>query len=189
MEPVFTLPFSEFSVAQQLAHHLPSSRGFSLYAPVSRQQKGVDLVMVRRRRGRASTATIQVKSSRTYTSRTETDRTKRPFQYRTWFNNFECPDEADFVFLTALYPPAEAWQDRRKGSWWAPVTLVFTRTEMKRFLRHVKTRSGNRDAMFGFGFDDEKAIYQTRGDRHRRYTDYTDHLLVSRLAEIVAFLA
>ena len=33
MEPVFTLPYSEFCVAQQLARWLPASKGFSLFAP------------------------------------------------------------------------------------------------------------------------------------------------------------
>jgi hypothetical protein len=48
MEPIFSLPYSEFCVAQQLARLLPAAEGYSLYAPVSRQQKGVDLLIARR---------------------------------------------------------------------------------------------------------------------------------------------
>jgi hypothetical protein len=33
MEPVFTLPYSEFCVAQQLSRLFPSAKGYSLYAP------------------------------------------------------------------------------------------------------------------------------------------------------------
>jgi hypothetical protein len=68
MEPVFTLPYSEFCVAQQLAKLLPASKGYSLYAPVSRQQPGVDLVIAQRRGGNVHVACIQVKSSRVYGS-------------------------------------------------------------------------------------------------------------------------
>src|SRR6266481_3808787 len=98
MEPIFTLPYSEFCVAQQLARWLPASRGYSLYAPVSRQQPGVGLVVARRRGSKVRVACIQVKSSRTYSPRTvPTARTTRPtFRYYTWFNNFDVPPQADF---------------------------------------------------------------------------------------------
>jgi len=55
-------------------------------------------MLARRRNGKVRVACIQVKSSRTYSRPTATARTKKPFRYHTWYNNFECPPEADFFF-------------------------------------------------------------------------------------------
>ena len=189
MEPVFSLPYSEFCVAQQLSRLLPASQGYSLYAPVSRQQPGVDLVIARRRRRKVRMACIQVKSSRTYSRRTATARTKKPFRYYTWFNNFECPREADFFCLVALFPAVDSAQRRELGTWWAPQILLFSQAEMRRFLRGVRTVGGKRDRMFGFGFDRADHAFQTRGDSARRYREFSDHLLARRLAKLRRFLS
>jgi hypothetical protein len=189
MEPIFSLPYSEFCVAQQLARWLPASRGYSLYAPVSRQQPGVDLLLARRRSSTVRVACIQVKSSRTYSRRTATARTKRPFRYHTWFNNFDCPPQADFFCLVALYPAVDAAQRRELGTWWSPQILVFSQAEMKGFLRGVRTVGGRPDRMFGFGFDTPDQAVQTRGDSARRYRDFSDHLLRKQLPKLRSFLS
>ena len=189
MEPVFTLPYSEFCVAQQLARYLPASKGYSLYAPVSRQQPGVDLVLARRRGSRVRVACIQVKSSRTYSRKPATERTRRPFLYGTWFNNFECPPQADFFCLVALYPAVDLVQRRELGTWWNPQILLFTQSEMLRFLRTVKTVSGKRDRMFGFEFNHAGESVQTRGDSKRRYRSFAHHLLPTRLDVLRRFLS
>ncbi len=139
MDPVFTLPYSEFVVAQRLARALPSKDGYSLHTPLSRQERGVDLVVVRRRGRHSWATTIQVKSSRTYSRPPPTDRTRRPFRFYTWLNNFDCPPEADFFCLVALYPSVDAAEHRERGSWWAPQILLFTQGEMRRLLRSIKT--------------------------------------------------
>src|SRR5579859_7225634 len=64
MEPIVTLPYSEWLVAQQLMKVLPASQGYSVYAPLSRQEKGVDLLLARRANGVTRAATLQVKYSR-----------------------------------------------------------------------------------------------------------------------------
>lgn len=189
MEPVFTLPYSEFCVAQQLAKLMPAAEGYSLFAPLSRQQPGVDLVLTRRRGRRNSAAFIQVKSSRTYSRKTSpTARTKRPFRYYTWFNRFECAPEADFYCLVSLYPAVDTAMRREIGSWWSPQILLFTQAEMQRLMRSVKTVEGNPDRMFGFGFNSPQESYQTRGDRKRRYLSFADHLLPQRLPMLKRFL-
>jgi hypothetical protein len=190
MEPIFTLPYPEFCVAQQLARWLPAAQGYSLYAPVSRQQPGVDLVLARRRNSKVAVACIQVKSSRTYSKRTPaTARTKRSFRYDTWFNNFDCPPQADFFCLVALYPAVDAAQKRELGSWWVPQTLLFSQAEMRRFLRNVRTVAGTSDRMFGFGFNDPREAVQTRGDSARRYRDFSNHLLPGSLSRLRKFLS
>jgi hypothetical protein len=187
VEPSYTLPYSEFCVAQQLARAFPASRGFSIYAPLSRQEHGVDLILARRARGQTRAATIQVKASRTYSRPTLTARTKRPFRYHTWFNTFACPEQADFFCLIALYPALDARERHDLGTWWAPLILVFTQTEMRRFLKRVRTVRGRPDRMFGFGFNEASSVYQVRGDQRRRFTDYSKHLLKQRASVLRKF--
>lgn len=189
MEPVFSLPYSEFCVAQQLARLLPASRGYSLYVPVSRQQPGTDLLLMRRCDRQVRAACIQVKSSRTYSRPAATPRAKRPFRYDTWFNSFECPPQADFFCLVALYPAVDAAQRRDLGTWWAPQILLFTQREMRRFLSGVRTVQGAPDRMFGFGFDGPNEAFQTRGDANRRYRDFSAYVLGRRLHVLRSFLS
>ena len=188
MEPVFTIPFSEYAVAQQLHRLLPAAQGYSLYAPLSRQEKGVDLILTRRRGRVTRAASIQIKASRTYSDPARTERSRR-FRYYTWFNNFELPGEADFVALIAVYPAEAINGSRILGSWWAPIILLFTHDEMRRFLGSVQTRGGKRDRMFGFGFDNASAIFQTRGDRRGRRRSFSGHLLGERVPILKRFLA
>jgi hypothetical protein len=195
VDPVYTLPYSEFCVAQQLSRFLPPSRGYSLYAPISRQEPGVDLVVVRRTRTGARAATIQVKSSRTYSKPAPIRRLTRPFenpvwlQYHTWYKWFECPPQADFFCLVALYPAVDAQQRRELGTWWAPQILLFSQREMRRFLASLKTKTGKRDTMFGFGFNDPNTAYQMRGDARRRFNDFSSHVLSRRAPLLRRFLS
>ena len=187
MEPIITLPYSEFVVAQQLASILTASQGFSLYVPLSRQEKGVDLIATHRVGRVTRAASIQVKGSRTYSDRPETKRA-RPYRYSTWFNTFELPTQADFVVLVAIYPSAVARESRAKSSWWSPVILLFAHDEMRTFLESIRTRAGNPDRMFGFGFDDEKHIFQTRGDSERLHAELSQHLLQRKVGSLREFL-
>lgn len=195
MEPAFTLTYAEFCVAQQLTRLLPAKRGYRVFVPTSRQEPGIDLVLVRRTGGRTRVATIQVKASRTYNPRPAVKArlggyvTKRSFRYYTWFNTFPCPPQADFFALIALYPARDVQERRELGGWWAPQILLFTQGEMRRFLRGVRTVAGKPDRMFGFGFDEPRRVYQTRGDRHRRGRDYSAHLLERRVGMLRRFLA
>ena len=189
MDGIYTIPYPEFCVAQQLSRLLPAKRGYSLFAPLSRQEPGVDLVLVRRARSGAKVATIQVKGSRTYSRPKATSRTKRPFRYHTWFNTFECPAEADFFCLVALYPAVDAAMKRELGSWWVPQVLLFSQGEMRRFLRTVRTVAGHPDKMFGFCFDTPDRVFQERGDPRRRFREFSDHVLGRRASMLRAFLA
>jgi hypothetical protein len=189
MEPIFSLPYSEFCVAQQLSRLLPATRGYSLYAPISRQEPGVDLLLARRRGRHVRVACIQVKSSRTYSRPTATTRTRRPFRYYTWFNTFECPPQADFFCLVALYPAVDAAQRRELGTWWSPQILLFTQGEMRRLLRSVKTVAGAPEKMFGFGFNHAEESFQTRGDAKRRYREFSGHVLQNRVGDLRRFLS
>jgi hypothetical protein len=118
-----------------------------------------------------------------------TARTKRPFRYYTWFNAFDCPPEADFFCLIALYPAVDAAQKRELGSWWSPQILLFSQDEMKQFLGTVKTVAGRPDRMFGFGFDTPDEAFLVRGDPERRFTPFSDRVLSARHSALRDFLA
>lgn len=187
MEPVFTLPYSEFCVAQRLRSLLPKSKGYSLLVPLSRQEKGIDLVLSQRQ-DRTRAVTIQVKSSRTYSSPPPARKTTRRFRYATWLNTFECPAEADFVCIVSLYPARDAEERKELATWWAPVILLFSQAEMREFLSGVKTVGGKPDRMFGFGFDRAGEVFQTRGDPERRCRDFSGNLLERRVPQLLAAL-
>jgi hypothetical protein len=174
MEPIFTLSYSEFRVAQELRKEFPSKDGYSVYVPLSRQEKGVDLILSHRSKGKTKTITIQIKASRTYQEK----------KFNTWFNTFDVPEEADYVFLFAVYPLDPVQKSRKSSSRWASVIMVFTNSDKKKFIKSVKTTSGKPDRMFGYGFDDDKKIKQTRGDRHRKSKDYSKHLLIHQISNI-----
>ena len=188
MDPVFTIPYPEYAVASQLSGHLRASEGYAIFVPASRQQKGVDLLVTYRENRITRAMSIQVKSSRTYSGKSPTSRKRKIFRYYTWYNNFDAPPEADFVFLIALYPNDERNRDRALETWWSQLVLVFTHDEMALFLASVKTVGGTRDKMFGFGFDTPKNIQQTRGDQQRRYLEFTQHLLEHRVEMLKSFL-
>jgi len=189
VDGIYTIPYPEFCVAHQLSKLFPAKGGYSLFAPLSRQEPGIDLVLVRRSRSGAKVATIQVKGSRTYSRPKATSRTKRPFRYYTWFNTFVCPPAADFFCLVALYPAVDAASKRELGSWWAPQVLLFSQVEMRHFLRSVRTVAGHPDKMFGFGFDTPERVFQERGDPRRRFREFSKHVLKRKAPALREFLA
>jgi len=188
MNPVFTIPYPEFVVASQLGLYLKPSQGYALFVPASRQEKGVDLLVTYRNNHTTRAMSVQVKSSRTYAPKTAKPRKRKLFRFNTWYNTFEAPPEADFVFLVALYPNEKARVVHGIDSWWSQLIMAFTHKEMREFLASVKTRAGKPDKMFGFGFDSPDHIEQSRGDQHRRYLDFTSHLLFRKIDEIKRFL-
>src|SRR5437870_2211960 len=66
MDPVFTLQWPEFVVAHRLQQLLPKKDGYSVLIPLSRQEKGIDLAILKKLGGAHRTITIQIKASRTY---------------------------------------------------------------------------------------------------------------------------
>lgn len=190
MDPVFTLQWPEFLVADHLRKLLPKQQGYSILVPASRQEKGIDLALLKKHGSRPSrTITLQVKSSRTYGGREPKRATSTRFAYRTWFRRFPVPDEADFIVLFGLYAPDQGQTKRVTAAWYRDCTLLFTKAEMHVFMANCLTASGKPDRMFGFGFNDPHAVFQTRGDHRRRLTDFSDHLLENRLHLLTDALA
>lgn len=183
MDPVFTLQWPEFLLANQLQKLLPKSQGYSVLVPLSRQEKGFDLAIIKKHPGgKSRVATIQIKASRAYVQAAPKKELTRRHRFHTWFNRFKVAQEAEFFLLFGLYAP-EAGRTKRAGlKWYKDCTLLFTQEEMKQFMSSCRTRAGRPDRMFGFGFDDERKVVQTRGDKDRQFKDYTTFLLSKRIS-------
>jgi hypothetical protein len=94
MNNVFSLNYPEFVTAEELAKALPKDK-YSVFIPLSRQQKALDLLVSNLRTGRS--ASVQVKGSRSWGPHKEYDRL-------LWFNTFKVPRYgADFYALVGIY--------------------------------------------------------------------------------------
>ena len=95
MEPIFTMQYGEFAVADYLAKRIKNA---SVFIPASAQEKGIDLLLYRHENGRNTTNTIQVKMSRTYYD----DEKKTAYPYHLWFNRFKIQKTQIGTFLLAF---------------------------------------------------------------------------------------
>ena len=185
MDPIFTLQWSEYVLAERLQAELQKDEGYSVWIPLSRQEKGVDLAVLKRRAdGKTKTITLQVKASRTYrTSEPKREATQR-HSFHTWFNRFDVPEDADFFLLFGQYAPDVARTRKVGPQWYKDMTLLFTNQEMKEFMSNCRTVGGKEDRMFAFGFDDDSKIVQVRGDAGREQRDFTKYLLSNSLPRL-----
>lgn len=177
MEPILTLPYSEWLVAEQLMKYFPSKDGYSVFAPLSRQEKGVDLMLTRRLKHQSRAITIQVKYSRAYA---RGPRSK--FKFIAWFRKFEISERADFYALTALYPHITGKGNDSKETWWKSIVLVFPRKEMEKLIKALQTQAGLPENMFYLGFNDSDQVFLTRGAPIHR--DLTSFLLAKQIKNI-----
>ena len=189
MDPVFTVQWPEFLLANRLQNKLLKKDGYSVFIPISRQEKAIDLAILKKNKnGQSSVGTIQVKASRTYTPEPpKRDNTKR-YLYYTWFNRFDVSQETDFFLLFGLYAPDAGRTKKVNAKWYRDCSLLFTNREMKDFIANCLTVKGTPDKMFGFGFDHPTQVFQTRGDKDRNRRDYSDYLLDNRIGEIKKYL-
>jgi len=185
MEPVFTLQWPEFVVAERLQELLPRKDGYSVFIPLSRQEKGIDLVVHRRSKsGQSSVLSIQVKASKTHLPKAPKRKNTIRYKYYTWFNRFDVPDRSDFVILFGMYAPDLGRTRLVSSGWYQNCSLLFTKDEMRHFIKDCKTVKGKPDRMFGFGFNNLYSIILTRGDMNRSQKDYAKFLLDKRIKEI-----
>ena len=184
MDPVFTLQWPEFVIAHRLQQRLPKQEGYSLLVPLSRQEKGVDLAVLKKLGGAHRTITIQIKASRTYPHPPPKRESTQRFLHYTWFRRFDVPADADFILLLGMYAPDQGRTKNVTAKWYRDCTLLFTREEMQEFMVSCLTVGGKPDQMFGFGFDEPTSVFLTRGDQKRSLRDYSRYLLDSRMTMI-----
>ena len=182
MQPIFTMQYGEFKVADYLADNI---RGASVFIPSSAQEKGIDLLLYRNSNGKNKVVTIQVKMSRTYYDH------NNGFDNHLWFNRFAVQPNADWYILMGIYA-RHPKKDQAKNSkvadtGWDHIMLAFTNTEMAGFMDSVRQKKNPEkpDSMFGFSFDEEQTqVWQTRGFKEPR--DMTRFLIQNRIDEIEA---
>ena len=146
--------------------------GYSICIPLSRQQKGFDLVVLNSKTGKS--ARIQVKSSTSY-------KHTRDEKCGFWFNNFidkVDPTISDFYVLFGLHEGNVAGKKLNKvraEKWWKREFLLFSATEMKELLKELKTKSGTRERFFSIVYDHgNNKLYSERGfDKEYDFTKYT----------------
>ena len=181
MEPILTLPYSEWLVAEVLMRAFPSREGYSVYAPLSRQEKEVDLLLTHRARGTSRAAALQIKYSRAYEQGP-----RAPFRFVMWFRSFPVGDRADFFVLAGLYPNIVGSGASKRESSWLRLLLILGRQEMAELVGNLRTRSGNPDRMFYLAFDAPDRVTLTRGAADHR--DFTSFAFANRISLLRNFL-
>lgn len=185
MDPAFTLSYSEYEFAIQLQKHFPKSEGFSVFIPLSRQEKAIDLVLVRKRpSGKTKALTFQVKASRTWTPVARKNPRTEKLAYRTWHKAFTVHDEADYYVLCGVYFGSRNLDKPRVSRDIRNIRLLFTNEEMKQFLQSLRTVSGNTETMFSFGFDDPTKVVLKRGIPDQKDKDFTKYLFERRISSL-----
>jgi hypothetical protein len=181
MDPIFTLQWPEFLLANRLQKLLPKKDGYSILIPTSRQEKGIDLAVLKKGNRQNRVVTLQIKASRTYFGKPPKRESTKKFSFYTWFNRFDVPEEADFILLFGMYAPDAGRTKPVTAKWYRDCTLLFTKEEMKQLMQNCLTVGGRPDKMFGFGFDGPSAVFQTRGDKDRSLKPFSDFLLDKRI--------
>ena len=188
MDGIFTLPYSEFEVINTVQKYFKKSDGYSVYIPVSRQQKGIDFIVHNYKTNQ--TLRFQVKSSRTYVHEAkelENGTIKPPrFRYHLWLNNFIEKYEkghCDYYILFGLYP-VYSTDKNIKDDFWNTVLLCYSEEEMFDLLEKIKTkREGKSDKFFTYGFDSGNKIFNDRG--LTEVVDASEHLLKNKISSIL----
>lgn len=175
MEPVFTLQYSEWLVAEELKNIFKDK---SVFIPLSRQEKGIDLILYGFKNNKSKVLTFQIKSSRTYL-----DKTKEVDYGHLLFNQFKIYDNADWFILCGIYPSPENSEMSPKNFKWQHIMLAFKNEEMRDFLSNVKTKKDNKmDTKFQLSFDLNSNVFQTRGCPTR--INLNNYLLKNRIDDI-----
>ena len=192
MDAVFTLPYPEYVVATHLQRLLKKKEGYSVQIPLSRQQKGIDLLVYSARSRKA--ASIQIKSSRAYIGKAPKRKSRKErFDNALWFRNFNYEKGiADFYSLFGLYRKSDIINKRLDKSkktrkWWDYKILIFTDQEMGKFLESLLTRRGEKESFFSFGFNDgSDEIFAVRGFKRRK--PCKKYLIQNRIGLLRKFL-
>ena len=155
----YSLSYGEDVVAKNLSDELNTNhkKQYSIYAPLSRQEKGIDILI--RNNENCKTASIQVKESRTWST--------KEGKYMTFFNSFKIDDEqrADYYALITMYP---YYKDEKPLKLslveYKPLILIFTYEEMKEELNGLTNKKNKTKATkFYHLFNTEDDIVLDRG--------------------------
>jgi hypothetical protein len=177
MEPIISLPYSEFATVNHLRDYFPKKK-FAILIPDSRQQKNIDCAILNI--NNKQLLTLQIKSSRVYNW--EEDKPS----LRPWYTNFReryRPRAADMYLFFSVYPTYTPGSKVDDQGLWKYLILAFWDKEMPDLLK--------KDTFIQFGFDvigtaPPKRIKCTRGGLRGR--DVTYALLDHRIAAMLRYL-
>jgi len=179
MDGIFTLPYSEFAVINRLNSHFKKRDGFSIFVPMSRQEKGIDLLILNTKNKKS--VTVQIKSSRVYPPTKVSE-----FEYYMWLHNFKDgikKKSADYYMIIGLYP-VYSTEDKisSKNKFWREIILCYSEKEIIDFLSKIKTKQGKPEKFFGYGFTAKEDVFVTRGlDRN---LNVNKHLLQNKIEKM-----
>lgn len=167
MDAYFSLPYSEFAAIDAVQKEMRKNKksknnmDFSFYIPVSRQEKGVDFVLLNKKTNKV--AKFQVKASRYYEGNPQK---KNDLKYNFWFNNFikkYTPGMADYYILFGLYPVYDL-KKKINSKYWKQMILCVPDKEMRTILNKVLTKKEKKqDRFFALSFDNLDKIQGSRG--------------------------
>lgn len=184
MEPVFTLQYGEYAVAEILSRKI---KGASVFIPASAQEKGIDMLLYKYTETGSKVVTVQVKMSRSYND------VKKGYDHYLWFNRFVPQKNADLFVFVGIYLNYETGfnakaADLKSGKQWDEIFIVMTYGEIAEFMENVRLKKNPEkyDGKFGFGFNTKEQIFLTRG--FPEITDFSDKLLPNRIEMIKSML-
>lgn len=166
MQPIFTMQYGEFRVADYLSKKLKCS----VFIPPSSQEKGIDLLLYRYKDKCSEIITVQVKTSRTYYHNEKTkNKDKVKYPYSLMFNRFKIQENADWYILVGIKPTENINISKGKNNHWSEIMLAFNNKEMSDFMEEVKLKdTDTEDTKFAFWFNTENNIIQARGFPEKR---------------------
>lgn len=154
----YSLSYGEDIVSRELSNALngENKKQYSIYAPLSRQEKGIDILI--RNNKNSKTTSVQVKESRTWSN--------EQGQCGTFFNVFKIDNEqrADYYALIAMYPYYQGDKPMQMSAvQYKPLILIYTYEEMKEELDKVTTKKRTKETKFSHCFKTEDDIVLNRG--------------------------
>ncbi len=162
------IDYGEYTVAEEMLKHLNAGKKkqYSVFAPLSRQEKAVDLILFNRENKK--TLTIQVKSSRSYPGE-DKDGVRNNW---LWLNTFKIDEHvyADYYVIVGNYLSTDKESlVENKGLRinavdYDPILLVYSHDEMVEELSKLRLKTKNKpEKFFGYKFRDEDDVIIERG--------------------------
>jgi len=194
MDPIFTLPYSEYAAISAFSK-IFTKKKYAILVPSSRQQAGIDFAVMKG--GTQRVLRVQVKSSRAYEhvdTATSKNKNHKP-RMTLWFGNFRKryrPGMADLYLLLGVYPAYSLLKPVSRAAW-KTILLVIGDREMGRILRSLQTPTGQDERFFYVGFDPPERgsvdeVTLTRGAGARRKVSWSRFLLDNRRHRILRML-
>ena len=130
MEPIFTIPYSEYSVIIELENLINEKKKYSFLIPSKRNQKGYDFVIINNKNGKI--LRFQVKSVKLEIG----EKKQNCFSFENLiYNNKYTKEETDYFVYYGLFEKQDNKEKRSKNQKekikWEKFILIFSFEEYK----------------------------------------------------------